>query len=142
MIKVVLERFAETGGATVGILRVPDAPAPLFTMEPPWRNNEPFVSCLPVGSYVCELRFSKKFQRNTYFVLEDFPQRDAIEFHRGAWPEDTKGCIMAALGLVLPANTFEKPKLVNSGAGFSLFMRLLKGDKRFSLEITDLKDML
>lgn len=99
--EVALIRFAWTPMGTFGVLRVPAAGFTCYTVERPWINNEPNVSCIPADRYVLR---KTTFYRSTadpsddyavYQVL-DVPGRTYIKIHKGNTMLDVKGCI--ALG--------------------------------------------
>jgi len=57
------------------------------SLEPHWRDNEPNVSCIPEGSYLCRRRenwFGSGKWGYTYEV-EGVPERDGILFHPANW---------------------------------------------------------
>ena len=86
-----LVRVSETEDATFGVLihrREPFA----VSMEPPWKDNAPNVSCIPPGKYYCHGTNSEKFGYT--FEIADAPGRSAILFHRGNAAEHTKGCVL------------------------------------------------
>ena len=70
------------------------------TGELPWRNNEPFFSCIPVGVYVCHFGPSNQF--GEAYEAKDVPYRTKILIHLGNWcgdkkkgyKRDAKGCIL------------------------------------------------
>lgn len=49
-------------------------------VELPWHDNEPTRSCIPPGEYIARLTHSAHFGRTVY-LLEDVPERSAIEIH-------------------------------------------------------------
>lgn len=72
----------------------------ILTLELPWNGNQKRVSCIPEGVYnvikIDSLRFGE------CFLVEDVPDRTAIEFHAGNYasllpPSDTSGCILPGL---------------------------------------------
>ena len=63
-----------------------------FTLENPWKNNGPCVSCIPEGEYTCRPHNGTKY-RDTWEV-KDVEGRSAILFHAGNTEPDTKGCIL------------------------------------------------
>ena len=69
----------------------------VYTMERPWRNNEPNVSCIPAGKY--ELR-PRDYNRGGYPAVEVFavPGRTHILAHIGNTIDDVQGCICPGLG--------------------------------------------
>lgn len=50
-----------------------------FTIELPWRDNKRNISCIPVGAYEIDTRFSKKFQH--HLIVKDVKGRSFILFH-------------------------------------------------------------
>lgn len=62
------------------------------TMERPWRDNKPFKSCIPTGTYAVGRHQSPKF--GACLKVHDVPDRTDILFHAGNFPEDTTGCIL------------------------------------------------
>ena len=86
---------------TAGVLTCPalleDQPdLVLATVEDPWKDNAPHVSCIPAGTYPLQFAWSAKRNRLVPFVL-DVPFRSLIEIHSGNTAADVQGCI--ALGL-------------------------------------------
>lgn len=68
---------------------------PIFafkTLELPWKNNQPQVSCIPKGKYECVHRTSPKYGR--HFLVKDVPGRSWILIHHGNFYHDIKGCIL------------------------------------------------
>lgn len=74
-----------------------------LTLELPYEKNIRNTSSIPTGSYLGEIRYSKKFKNKRLFV-NSVPKRSGILFHEGNSIEDTKGCIL--LGLLRGANPF------------------------------------
>lgn len=69
-----------------------------YTLEPPWRDNRPNISCIPCGIYPWALLPSPRFGRNMVELLT-IPGRSEILIHPGNYPDDTQGCILPGLGL-------------------------------------------
>lgn len=98
--EIILERFSYSPTGTFGIVSVTYTDFSSFSVEQPWRNNQPFVSCIPDGDYVCKWYDSPRFGKTLAVVggsVSLFPspqhQRDFIVFHLGNWPENFEGCI-------------------------------------------------
>lgn len=68
----------------------------LFTLELPWRNNEPSVSCIPAGRYRCVIAYSNRYKRVMPRLL-NVPDRDGILIHSGNCEGDTHGCILVGM---------------------------------------------
>lgn len=94
MIEGRLERVEYLADVTLGILRV--AGLELCTAEDAWRDNQPFVSCIPEGTYVVVPR---RFNRGQYDAWEvtRVPGRSLILIHRGNSDEHVQGCIVVGL---------------------------------------------
>jgi hypothetical protein len=62
------------------------------TIELPWRQNKPSVSCIPEGEYIIRKRKSARF--GPHLEVKDVPNRRYILFHpaKVAWKE-LRGCI-------------------------------------------------
>lgn len=75
---------------------MPGVEVVLATLEPPWRDNQPFRSCIPVGRYRIQLAVSPRFGRNIPHLL-DVPGRTDILIHPMNRPADTHGCIGVGL---------------------------------------------
>ena len=62
------------------------------TVELPWLDNAPDLSCFPLGVYRVAWTFSPHFGRFTYQVL-DVPGRSGIRLHVANWPRNLLGCV-------------------------------------------------
>lgn len=67
------------------------------TLELPWVGNQRNISCIPEGTYPCELLYSWAHKRFLYW-LQNVPGRGAIEIHVGNFVKDTQGCILLGEG--------------------------------------------
>lgn len=74
------------------------------TLELPWRNNSPLISCIPTGEYRClwtrsaRLSLLSNKEVYTYEVL-GVPSRAGIRIHPANFTTQLRGCI--ALGKAL-----------------------------------------
>jgi len=69
------------------------------TIELPWRNNTPCVSCIPEGVYPLVKRYSTHFR--DHLLVRQVPGRSFILFHSASNAlQDLKGCI-APVGVLL-----------------------------------------
>jgi hypothetical protein len=74
-----------------------------YTCEPPWKNNQTSISCIPDGIYTVNGYRSAKFGDVLSLAV---PNRLGIIIHRGNWggdrsegyKYDTDGCILPGLG--------------------------------------------
>lgn len=76
-------------------------PFQCYTLELPYRNNEPEISAIPEGVYQCGLRPSAKFGNWTngmIYHVQPAQGRTNILIHAGNTPADTKGCILVGEG--------------------------------------------
>ena len=96
-----------------------------LTLEPPWKDNQPFVSCIPANAYLGSAIYSPKFG-NTYQV-NDIPDRFDILFHKGNYSNDTQGCIL--IGEQYGVDGDDNPIITSSSAGFNEFMRRANGEE-------------
>jgi len=90
--ELVLERDYHPEG-TNGILYVKGETTPLcYTIELPWQNNEPQISCIPEGTYTVQKRYSEKFQSHLHII--NVPGRELILIHPANDAiKELKGCI-------------------------------------------------
>ncbi|MBH2024466.1 MAG: hypothetical protein I8H78_08660 [Flavobacteriales bacterium] len=66
------------------------------TIELPWRNNQPRVSCIPEGKYRLRRRHSPRFRE--HFEIMDVKDRKYILFHAGNDAgKELRGCIAPVL---------------------------------------------
>lgn len=70
-----------------------------FTVERPWLQNAPSVSCIPAGTYPLKLGFFYSGDgiggKPDYpaYELQDVPGRALIKIHRANRASQVKGCI-------------------------------------------------
>ena len=82
---------------TLGSFRLPSGVI-LSTIERPWLNNRPNVSCIPPGEYLCkwiERSASGKYKRCWHVVGVD--GRSGILWHSGNLVRHSLGCILPGL---------------------------------------------
>ncbi len=77
--------------ATIGIMTV-DGDFFGYTLELPWLDNRPRVSCIPPGSYELLVTRSFKFRRKLIEVL-GVDGRAGIRIHGANRVEELRGCI-------------------------------------------------
>lgn len=96
MSEIVVQRFAYTPVGTFGRIFVPSFQA--YTVERPWLDNKPFVSCIPEGDYQFVLG---KFTKGNYAAYEilDVPGRTLIKIHIANVADDVNGCVGIGRGL-------------------------------------------
>ena len=94
-LKAFLCRLTDDGKQTLGELRLYDGLTMLFsckTLEPPWKNNRPKMSCIPVGAYKVTPRTSDKFKQ--HFLINGTSPREFVLVHAGNYFDDTIGCVL------------------------------------------------
>ena len=97
------------------------------TLERPWLNNEPFVSCIPPGNYIVK---RDKTGNHQFYSITDVVNRTNIEIHVANKVNELLGCI--ALG----ASFDDEYNLLNSAAACDRFLEIM-GDDDFCLGIRD-----
>lgn len=129
MQRLTLERFAYTPMGTFGKIVVDGAV--LYTVERPWLNNAPSVSCIPEGTYKCKPR---RYFRGGYDAAEvtGVPNRSYILFHKGNTMMDSAGCILVCSSLGCLNGLWAG---LGSKQAFAVFMDEY-GGKEFELTIT------
>lgn len=66
------------------------------TVELPWKNNQPRISCIPPGTYRLRKRCSPKFK--SHFEVMEVPDRKYILFHSANdAAKELRGCIAPVL---------------------------------------------
>mgnify|MGYP003417301552 CR=1 FL=1 len=114
-----LYRTRHTPTETLGVLVFAGIPL-AFTLEPPWKNNETDVSCIPTGVYPIEKFFHEKFGQTLH--IAHVSDRTGIYFHCGNWSTDTKGCPLIGNEFIERLNSL---MLVNSRITFDQIMPVL-----------------
>jgi len=96
--KIIITRFCYAPNGTFGMLQYNDFKS--FTVEPPWKDNMPFISCIPDGEYIAKWHRSPKFgptlavEGGTVSIFQSSEHdRSHIVFHLGNWPRNFEGCI-------------------------------------------------
>lgn len=103
-----LIRKPSTDEGTPGLLQFGDKM--LYSMELPWRDNEPGKSCIPTGTYRAEVYESPRHGR--VYMLQGVPGRSDIEIHAANFAGDKSlGWACELLGCIAPAESIGR--LVN-----------------------------
>lgn len=112
--ELVLSRTYHASG-TNGFLHLNGKPL-CFTIELPWRENKPRVSCIPEGRYLLEQRYSDKFRH--HLLVTAVPGRDLILIH------PANNAIKELQGCIAPVSTITGPGCGNNSR--SVFAPLVK----------------
>lgn len=126
-----LSRFAYTPVGTFGRFVMPGFAC--YSVERPWKDNTPYVSCIPCGAYAVR---KAMYNRGGYYTFEvmNVPDRSAILIHKGNTMNDVQGCI--ALGLDL-GQVNGLWAVTSSGSAFSTFITATEGQESGTLVICD-----
>jgi hypothetical protein len=90
MVLKLTRAYLPTG--TFGKLELSPEDWACYTVERPWKNNSPNISCIPEGVYRI---FRSEYHRGGYpcFEVEGVAYRSLIKIHKANWPTDVEGCI-------------------------------------------------
>jgi hypothetical protein len=91
MQKLKLKREIISNKAVLGSLEL-ESKEIAKTLENPWLNNQPFISCIPLGEYIVKTYSSNKYPN--VWELQDVEGRSYILIHSGNIEEHTQGCIL------------------------------------------------
>lgn len=103
------------------------------SLEPPWRHNARGISCIPPGTYLCELGTAPSFPN--HYCLAGVPDRAGIVIHSGnyagdtsrGFKSDTEGCILLGRACVMPGPIGGTQRAVSLSrstvAAFNAYMR-------------------
>ena len=91
MQKLKLKREIISNKAVLGSLEL-ESKEIAKTLENPWLNNQPFISCIPLGEYIVKTYSSNKYPN--VWELQDVEGRSYILIHSGNVEEHTQGCIL------------------------------------------------
>jgi hypothetical protein len=67
----------------------------LATIERPWKDNKPQISCIPDGLYVCKHFDGKRFK--DVWEVTNVKGRTAILIHQANYAAELEGCIAVGL---------------------------------------------
>ncbi len=116
---------------TFGILRL-ESGWECRTIERPWLENTPFVSCVPEGTYDIQL---DRYHAEDYpaYELLNVVGRTEIKIHAANVSNELAGCIAPGLD-----ETFMKSRwaISSSKATLAQFMEMMGDRKRDVLKIT------
>lgn len=140
--EIVIFRTAYHPLFTGGLLQVREngSRVPSFqchSLERPWMDNEPYVSCIPTGRYRLKKaihKISTPDPNDDYEVYEicDVRDRTVIHIHIANWPSQIEGCV--ALGMRPHPNRWG---VSSSRIAFNLFMSAMKGREDGWITISD-----
>jgi hypothetical protein len=129
--RIILRRFAYTPMGTFGHLIMLGNEFECYTVERPWKDNQPEISCIPEGNYELVLgRFNKGGYPAYEFV--EVPGREYIKIHIANTMDDVLGCIGlgSSLGFVQG-----KWAVTLSSRAHTQFMRAMHDSRTAWIEI-------
>lgn len=97
----------------------------LKSIERPWLNNQPNISCYPEGAFLAkwiERSASGKYKR--VWHIQDVPGRSGILWHVGNLVRHSRGCTLPGLK---HGKLGGLPAVLSSGAGLNAMRRELEG---------------
>ena len=102
MRRALIRREEGSDHGTLGVLAARGLD-PLNVMEPPWRDNRRYRSCIPPGDYEVAPHLSPRFGR--CLLVTGVPARSHILFHAGnlggdqalGWHTHTLGCLLPGM---------------------------------------------
>jgi hypothetical protein len=109
---------------TMGMLYIGQKPV-CVTIERPWKDNEPFISCIPPGIYPVRPYSSAKYP-DTYEIC-DVPGRDKILFHVANFVSDLQGCVGpgTSIGSMVDDGNLV-PSVKSSGLAMKVFKKKME----------------
>lgn len=124
---------------TLGVLALPGGER-LFTLELPWRDNEPRISCVPAGEYRLEPHSSGR-HKNTWALVGDTvshcaevgKRRCGILFDQANWAHELQGCIAVGVSV---GELLGKVALVNSAVAMTKLRRAIRATDDLRILIT------
>jgi hypothetical protein len=100
-----------------------------FTIELPWLNNKPQVSCIPEGRYELEKRYSKKYEH--HLQLKAVAKRSNILIHPANDAlKELKGCI-APVSILTAEGKGLRSRIARDKLHKLVYPKLEKGKKVF-----------
>ncbi len=88
--EVTLQRTVSSKYGTRGVMYYQNKRI-AHTLENPWLNNQPRISCIPTGKYKVKNDNNGRFR---WWSIRDIPNRGLIEIHEGNKVTDTLGCVL------------------------------------------------
>lgn len=114
---------------TFGILTVKDFRC--YTVERPWLDNQPNISCIPEGEYEMVLSYFHKGGYPAYEII-GIPGRTEIKIHVANTMDDVIGCVGVGEGLGYIKG---KWSVTYSKMAYKAFMPAMAGIKRARITV-------
>jgi hypothetical protein len=126
-----IERRDFLPDATLGLFLLDGHLTGWWSLELPWKQNQPNISCIPAGIYYAGKHMSLSMGR--VFWIKDVPGREYIYIHKLNTIDDSLGCVGPGLKL---GELNGLPAVLDSKPAFDEMWACL--DDQFSLEIISL----
>ena len=127
-------RVAQTDVDSFGVMLRDDTREPVcLSLELPWKDNLPDISCVPAGSYLAVWTKTSKHPGGVY-MLQDVHGRSAVEIHVANKASQLLGCI--AVGQQFGALGGEDA-VYSSVDAYNAFLALHPQRESFTLTIRD-----
>jgi hypothetical protein len=130
-----LQRLEQNDAGTYGLLLTDDEREVCHTLELPWQNNAPRISCIPAGTYTCRRRWSNHFKLEV-FEITGVPGRSDILMHPANYTRELLGCVALGTSFV-DLNGDGVNDLASSRVAFTAFMKMMNGVQSFTLTVSD-----
>ena len=127
MITYTLERFAYHPEGTLGSISVGDQR--FYSIERPWLDNKPNISCIPEGTYPVAWRKSPRFGETWH--IQNVVNRTYILIHAANFPKDVEGCIGLGMSLMQ-----DRIAVGSSRDAINLFESLTKTEEEWQIKVT------
>ena len=133
---LILNRYRPSENCVLGNIKIVGLEHnPIYTLENPWMNNKPWISCIPAGDYALKRKHSGKFGATWELFTVD--GRTDILIHAGNTEKDTSGCILVgtASGRLTDSKKQSHLAVLNSRDGMLELNRLLNEDEAHTITI-------
>lgn len=137
MKRLILQRIADDGNTTFGVFTYNNSPICL-SIENTWKQNRPYVSCVPPGLYTCNRLNTSKARGPTFRLDMSLMnsltgiKRTACDMHPGNTYTDTEGCLLPVMYFTMIHGMYGGAQSVKA---FNLLMGVLGGEESIELEI-------
>ena len=104
----------------------------LKTLELPWKDNKPGISCIPTGEYLAKVHAAPKFEWCLW--LQNVPGRSEILIHSGNYTSQILGCILPGI-IHDDINNDGITDVKHSGVAMEALQFYMKGMDKIIIEI-------
>jgi len=105
-----------------------------YTLELPWNDNTPNISCIPVGRYTAAIDKNVTIGKEYVIRLQDVPNRTGILIHVGNYTNEIAGCILVGNRQI--TNSVKK-MVTNSRHTMGALLREIEFDNELTVEIAE-----